>query len=111
MLSLAALAATIICSAGGNVLARWSLDLGGRARLASLASAGSVHALGLVCFSVALAGIPLAIAYPALIGGSIAFVSLFAVIIFKEPLPGRHISGLILVIFGMLLLLQDFGGH
>jgi multidrug transporter EmrE-like cation transporter len=110
MLSLAALAATVICSAGGNVLARWSLDLGGRSRLASLAAAGLVHALGLVCFSVALAGIPLAIAYPTLIGGSVACVSLLAVVIFKEPLPRRHLSGLVLVIFGMLMLLQDFGG-
>lgn len=91
------------------MLARWSIDLGGGARLTSLAAAGFVHALGLLCFSVALAGIPLAIAYPALIGGSIACVSLLAVVIFNEPLPKRHLGGLILVIFGMLMLLQDFG--
>jgi len=93
------------------VLARWSLDLGGSARLTSLAAAGCVHALGLICFSAALAGIPLAIAYPALIGGSIACVSLLAVVLFKEPLPRRQVWGLILVIFGMLMLLQDFGGN
>lgn len=111
MLSSAALAATIICSTGGNALARWSLDLGGRDRWTSLGAAIVAHAFGLVWFSIALAGIPLAIAYPVLIGGSVACVSVLAVAIFKEPFSRRHLSGLILVLIGMLLLLHDFGGN
>lgn len=99
-----ALVATIICSTGGNTLANWSHQCGGRKRLLVLGSAIGVHGAGLLCFSVALAGIPLAIAYPALIGGTVACVCLLAAAIFGESLSGRHVGGLALIIVGMVLL-------
>jgi multidrug transporter EmrE-like cation transporter len=99
-----ALAATIICSTGGNTLANWSHDFAGHKRMAVLGSAMGVHGFGLFCFAVALTGIPLAIAYPALIGASVACVSLLAAILFGERLSRRHLGGLVLIIVGMLLL-------
>jgi multidrug transporter EmrE-like cation transporter len=99
-----ALAATIACSTGGNTLANWSHRFGGRKRLLVLGSAIGVHVTGLLCFSVALAGIPLAIAYPALIGGTVACVCILAATLFGERLSGRHLGGLALIIVGMTLL-------
>jgi multidrug transporter EmrE-like cation transporter len=104
ILSWLALATTIICSTGGNTLANWSHHFAGRKRLVVLGSAMGVHGLGLLSFAVALTGIPLAIAYPALIGGSVACVSLLAVVLFGERLSRRHLGGLALIIVGMLLL-------
>lgn len=103
-LSWLALVATIICSTGGNTLANWSHHFDGRKRLLVLGSAVGVHGTGLLCFSVALAGIPLAIAYPALIGGTVACVCLLAAAMFGERLSGRHLGGLALIIVGMVLL-------
>jgi small multidrug resistance pump len=110
IVSWAALCATIACSTGGNTLANWSHDFVGRKRLLVLGSAVSVHGFGLLCFSVALTGIPLALAYPVLIGGSVACVSLLAVLLFGERLSSRHLAGLALIIAGMLLL-HGFPGH
>jgi multidrug transporter EmrE-like cation transporter len=112
ILSWLALATTIICSTGGNTLANWSHHFAGRKRLVVLGSAMGVHGLGLLSFAVALTGIPLAIAYPALIGGSVACVSLLAVVLFGERLSRRHLGGLALIIVGMLLLhgVQDEAG-
>jgi multidrug transporter EmrE-like cation transporter len=104
-----ALVATIICSTGGNTLANWSHHCEGRKRLLVLGSAIGVHGAGLLCFSVALAGIPLAIAYPALIGGTVACVCLLAAAIFGERLSGRHVGGLALIIVGMVLLHGNTG--
>ena len=103
-LSWLALVATIVCSTGGNTLANWSHHFDGRKRLLVLGSAIGVHGTGLLCFSVALAGIPLAIAYPALIGGTVAGVCLLAAALFGEQLSGRHLGGLALIIVGMVLL-------
>ncbi len=99
-----ALGATVLCSTGGNTFANWSHRFAGRKRLLVLGSAVSVHGFGLLCFSVALTGIPLAIAYPVLIGGSVACITLLAVSLFGERLSGRHLAGLMLIIVGMLLL-------
>jgi multidrug transporter EmrE-like cation transporter len=99
-----ALAATVLCSTGGNTFANWSHQFDGRKRLLVLATAIGVHGFGLLCFSVALTGIPLAIAYPVLIGGSVACITLLAVFLFGERLSRRHFAGLALIIVGMLLL-------
>jgi multidrug transporter EmrE-like cation transporter len=104
ILSWLALATTILCSTGGNTLANWSHDFAGRKRLVVLGSSIGVHGFGLLCFTVALTGIPLAIAYPVLIGGSVCGVTLLAVLLFGERLSQRHLAGLALIIVGMLLL-------
>lgn len=99
-----ALIATIVCSGGGNALANWSHHFSGRSRLMVLAAAIGVHGTGLLFFSVALTGIPLSIAYPLLIGGSMVFVTMLAAFWFKEQLTRRHFAGIALIIVGMLLL-------
>ncbi|MFO1129674.1 MAG: SMR family transporter [Rhodospirillales bacterium] len=99
-----ALIATIICSGGGNALANWSHQFSGRQHLIVLAAAIGVHATGLLFFSVALTGIPLSIAYPVLIGGSMMFVTVLAAVWFKERLTVRHLAGMVLILAGMVLL-------
>jgi multidrug transporter EmrE-like cation transporter len=102
--SMIALIATIICSGGGNALANWSHQFSGRQHLIVLAAAIGVHGTGLLFFSVALTGIPLSIAYPILIGGSMVFVTLLAAVWFKERLTMRHLAGMALILVGMILL-------
>ena len=102
--SLIALMATIVCSGGGNALANWSHHFSGRQHLIVLAAAIGVQGTGLLFFSVALTGIPLSIAYPVLIGGSMVFVTLLAAIWFKERLTTRHLLGMALILLGMVLL-------
>lgn len=104
LLSWMALVATIACSTAGNTLANWSHSFAGRKRLLVLLSAIGIHGFGLICFSIALAGIPLAIAYPLLIGGTVAAVCLLAATLFGERLSRRHLAGLALIIVGMVLL-------
>lgn len=108
-LSWMALVATIACSTGGNALANWSHYFDDWKRLVVLGSAIGVHGTGLICFSVALAGIPLAIAYPALIGGTVACVCILASALFGERMSGRHFAGLALIIVGMALLHGPIG--
>lgn len=104
VLSWMALVATIACSTAGNTLANWSHRFTGRKRLLVLVSAIGIHGFGLICFSIALAGIPLAIAYPLLIGGTVAAVCLLAATLFGERLSRRHLAGLTMIIVGMVLL-------
>ncbi|MFO1152831.1 MAG: SMR family transporter [Rhodospirillales bacterium] len=104
-----ALIATIVCSGGGNALANWSHHFSGRQHLIVLAAAICVHGTGLLFFSVALTGIPLSIAYPVLIGGSMVFVTLLAAIWFKERLTARHFAGMVLILVGMVLLKGGVG--
>jgi undecaprenyl phosphate-alpha-L-ara4N flippase subunit ArnE len=99
-----ALIVTVFCSTAGNTLANWSHDFIGRKRLVVLSSAIGVHGFGLLSFAVALTGIPLAIAYPVLIGGSVGGVTLLAVLLFGERLSPRHFGGLALIIVGLILL-------
>jgi multidrug transporter EmrE-like cation transporter len=103
-LSWFALFLTIGCSAGGNALANWSHHFSGLKRLIVLGTAIGVHVAGLVCFSLALTRIPLGIAYPVLIGGSMVAVTLIAVVWFRERLSRQHVFGLSLIIVGMVLL-------
>jgi multidrug transporter EmrE-like cation transporter len=103
-LSWFALFLTIGCSAGGNALANWSHHFSGFKQLMVLGTAIGVHLLGLLCFSLALTRIPLGVAYPVLIGGSMVAVTLIAVIWFRERLSRQHVLGLSLIIVGMVLL-------
>jgi undecaprenyl phosphate-alpha-L-ara4N flippase subunit ArnE len=99
-----ALIVTVFCSTAGNTLANWSHDFIGHKRLVVLGCAVGVHGFGLLSFAVALTRIPLAIAYPMLIGGSVGGVTLLAVMIFGERLSLRHFGGLALIIVGLVLL-------
>ncbi len=106
-----ALAVTILCSGGGNVIANWSHHFSGRWHLVVLCLACGVQVLGLVFFSVALTGIPLNIAYPILIGSSMVLVTITAALWFKESLSSRHFVGLALIIIGMLLIKSGATSH
>lgn len=108
LLAWLALIATILCSSAGNTLANWSHHFDGRKRLLVMMIAAGVHGFGLLCFAVALTNIQLTLAYPILIGGSVACVSLLAVILFNERLSTRHMGGLVLIVVGMVLL-HGFG--
>lgn len=99
-----ALILTIACSTGGNVLANWSHSFSGLGRLVVLGAAVCVHLFGLLCFSVALTHIPLGVAYPTLVGGSMLGVTAVAVTWLKEGLSKRHFLGVALIIVGMVLL-------
>lgn len=103
-----ALVVATVCSTGGNMLANWSHACAGNRRWLVLIAAMGVYGFGLLCFSVALTGIPLVISYPVLIGGSVACVSLLAVALFGERLSARHLAGLVLIMGGMLLLQGRF---
>lgn len=104
LVSWVALLATIMCSSGGNTLATWAHRLPQRARPFVIVAAAGIHGFGLLCFSLALTEIPLAIAYPVLIGSTVAIVTLLAVVLFGERLSPRHWGGLALIIGGMVLL-------
>jgi multidrug transporter EmrE-like cation transporter len=103
-LSWLALFLTIGCSASANALANWSHRFSGIKRLMVLGTAIGVHVAGLACFSLALTRIPLGIAYPVLIGGSMVAITLIAVVWFRERLTRQHVFGLGLIIVGMVLL-------
>ena len=57
-----------------------------------------------ILFSIPLSRLPVSIAKPALNSLTIAFIAVFSVIIFNEPMTGRKITGLVLVTGGVWLL-------
>lgn len=99
-----ALAATILCSGGGNIIANWSHRFTGRWHLLVLGAACGVQALGLIFYTIAITGIPLSIAYTVLVGSTMVLVTIVAAVWFKERLSARHLVGLALIIFGMVLI-------
>lgn len=107
-LSWLALVATVLCSGGGNAIANWSHHFAGIRHLIVLGMACGVQAVGLIFYTVAITSIPLSIAYPILVGGTMVLVTLFAALCFKETLTRRHMAGLALIILGIVLI---NGGH
>jgi multidrug transporter EmrE-like cation transporter len=103
------LLATILCSGGGNILANLSHSLAGHRRLAALLAAMAAQGLGLLFYTAALTGLPLAIAYPILVGGSMMVVTGTAALFFRERIGGRAIAGIALIVIGIVLL-QDIEG-
>jgi len=57
-----------------------------------------------VLFSIPLSQLPVSVAKPALNSLTIAFIAVFSVIIFNEPMTGRKVAGLMLVTGGVWLL-------
>jgi Membrane transporters of cations and cationic drugs len=99
-----ALAATILCSGGGNIVANWSHRFSGIWHFVVLAMACALQVLGLVFYTIAITGIPLSIAYSILIGSSLVLVTTVSALWFKERLSNRHLLGLMLIIAGMLMI-------
>lgn len=63
-----------------------------------------LFALNLVCYIVALSKLPLSLAYPAMVIGGLLIVTTASVIVFGESLSYLQVSGLALVVFGVVLL-------
>lgn len=57
-----------------------------------------------ILFSIPLSQLPVSVAKPALNSLTIAFIAVFSVIVFNEPMTGRKITGLVLVTGGVWLL-------
>ena len=94
----------LLCGGFGNVLSKWAGTSGGRERTWLLAAAIGCFVLGLPLYAMALAEIPLGIAYPVVIGGNVILVTLVAITKFKEKMSRRQGVGLALILIGLLLL-------
>lgn len=98
----------LFCSGFGNALSKRASHLQGRPRVWGLLTAIGCFGLGLVFYALALTGIPLGIAYPILIGGSVVLVTVLATTWLRERVSLRQGIGIVLILGGILLL---NGGH
>lgn len=94
----------LFCSGFANALSKRASHLQGRPRMWGLLVAIGCFGFGLILYALALTGIPLAIAYPVLIGGSVSLVTILAVLWFRERVSMRQGVGLTLILVGLLLL-------
>lgn len=99
---------SIIGSSGGNVLMKYASQEG-PASLAVFFSApfisgGMLFAAGLYCYMRALHTLPLAVAYPTVVGTSIVAISAMAIMFFGERITVTHVIGVILIFAGLVLL-------
>jgi small multidrug resistance pump len=74
-------------------LANWPLWLG-------LACYGT----GFLLYAAALVSLPLNVAYPVLVSGSVVAVALLAAVLFREPFYWTTIIGIVLVMTGVVLI-------
>lgn len=110
-----ALAASVVFSTSGNVFAKWaSVQSGARQKLGLLFAAG-VFCIGFVFYALALAGLPLAIAHPVLVGCSVTCVTVIGIIALREKLSVRRLLGVALILCGLFALnyadLSATSGH
>jgi small multidrug resistance pump len=103
-LAWAALVGAVICSSGGNALAKWASGQVGTRHMLGLGIAVGFFGLGFILYALAIAGLPLGIAYPALVGGSVSCVALLGLFVLKERISVRRFLGLGLILGGLLLL-------
>lgn len=94
----------LFCSGFANALSKRASHLRGRPRVWGLLLAIGCFGFGLILYALALTGIPLGIAYPVLIGGSVALVTVLAITWFRERVSMRQGIGLVLILAGLLLL-------
>jgi multidrug transporter EmrE-like cation transporter len=96
------------CSGFGNALSKRASHLRGRPRIWGLLAAIGCFGFGLILYALALTGIPLGIAYPILIGGSVVLVTMLAITWLRERVSMRQGIGIVLILVGLVLL---NGGH
>jgi multidrug transporter EmrE-like cation transporter len=99
-----ALAVAIACSSGGNAFAKWASQQAGLRQQLGMLFAIGTFCLGFVFYALALAGLPLGIAYPVLVGGSVTCVAIIGVFILKERVSARLITGVALILGGLAVL-------
>ncbi len=92
------------CSGFANALSKRASHLQGRPRVWGLLVAIGCFGFGLILYALALTGIPLGIAYPVLIGGSVTLVTVLAITWFKERVSMRQGIGIALILVGLVLL-------
>lgn len=63
-----------------------------------------LYGAAFLLYAAALARLPLNIAHPILTSGAVALVALFSFIVFREPFHWTTGAGIVLVIFGVVLL-------
>jgi len=63
-----------------------------------------LFALNIVCYSYALARLPLSLAYPTMIVGGLTIVTTAAVLLFGESLSYVQAGGLAFIVLGVILL-------
>jgi multidrug transporter EmrE-like cation transporter len=69
-----------------------------------LAALGALsYAASFVLWLVVLARVPLSVAYPIAVGTTIAFSTLFAWLLLREPVSVRMLLGLVLIVVGVTL--------
>lgn len=67
------------------------------------------YAASFVLWLVVLAKVPLSVAYPVAVGVTIAFSTLFAWLLLREPMSLRLIVGLLLIVAGVTLVSTTTG--
>lgn len=92
----------IVLSGVANSLAKWTSGRRGRDHLIALALTAGCYGVGLSAYAIALMTLPLAVAYPILVGGGMAFVLLFATFGFGERLSPKQCVGIVCIVAGML---------
>ena len=69
-----------------------------------LAALGALsYGASFVLWLVVLAKVPLSVAYPIAVGATIAFSTLFAWLLLREPMSLRLVAGLLLILAGVTL--------
>lgn len=102
------LALSVAGSSGGNTLMKVASDQGrrGLARFVSLPFilGGIFFACGLAAYTRALTFVPLAVAYPTVVGGSLLVITAVAMWRFKERIGAWHVVGVALIFCGLVVL-------
>lgn len=62
------------------------------------------YGLAFILYGLSLSRFPLNVAHPILTAGAIAIVSLFSLVLFKEPFNWTTLLGIIFIIMGVMLI-------
>lgn len=105
------LSLAIVGSSGGNLLLKFASQRGTTGFETFLSVPFLVGAAlfggGLMCYMRALRTLPLAVAYPTVVGASILVISAMAMVFFKERLTTSYVFGVILIFAGLVLLTRN----
>lgn len=98
----------VVGSSGGNVLMKYASQQGAGGFEVFLSVPFLVGAAlfggGLMCYMRALHTLPLAVAYPTVVGSSIVAITAMAIVFFGERISASHVAGVILIFLGLVLL-------
>lgn len=105
------LAAAVLGNSAGNVLLKLASGQSGAGAIpySTVSFLGGVFffGLGLLAYTRALVGFPLAVAYPTMVGGSIAVITMAAVGLFGERIDQWHALGIALIFAGVFILTRQ----